>query len=89
VNTCDLVEFLQRLLKSGGETAEANSMLMRSECRVPNADPAVGNPLLNFNFLTLEKCLTNIRRRYEVQVRYLFINKSKVKLCCLKVMSIK
>lgn len=77
---CDLVEFLQRLLKNSGESADAHSMLMRSECRVPNTDLAGGNPLLNFNFITLEKYQNNSRRRYEIQVRYLFINRSKVKL---------
>lgn len=77
MNTCDLVEFLQRLLKSSSETAEASNMLFRSECRMPNADPAGGNPLLNFNFLTQEKYPANMRRRFEVQVRYLFINKVK------------
>jgi hypothetical protein len=72
VNASDLVEFLQRLLKSSSETAETNSMLTRSECRVPSTDPAGGNPLLNFNFLTLEKYPTNIRKRFEVQVRHMF-----------------
>ncbi|XP_021938823.1 eIF-2-alpha kinase GCN2 isoform X2 [Zootermopsis nevadensis] len=68
VNMCDLVEFLQRLLKNSGESADAHSMLMRSECRVPNTDLAGGNPLLNFNFITLEKYQNNSRRRYEIQM---------------------
>ena len=62
------MEFLQQLLKSSGETAEANNMLTRSECKMASADPVGGNPLVNFNFLTVEKYPTNTRRRYEVQV---------------------
>ena len=50
-----LVEFLQQMLKSSGETAEANNVLIRSECKMANADPIRGNPLVNFNFLTGEK----------------------------------
>ena len=67
-----LVEFLQQMLKSSGETAEANNMLTRSECKMTNADPVGGNPLVNFNFLTGEKYPTSIRKRYEVQVSWLF-----------------
>jgi hypothetical protein len=72
VNASDLVEFLQRLLKSSGETAEVNSMLTRSECKVPSSDPAGGNPLVNINFLTMEKYPASTRRRFEVQVMYIF-----------------
>jgi hypothetical protein len=72
VNASDLVEFLQRLLKSSSDTAEANSILTRSECKVPSSDAAGGNPLLNINFLTLEKYPASTRRRFEVQVMYIF-----------------
>lgn len=72
MNASDLVEFLQRLLKSSGETAEVNSMLTRSECKVPSSDPAGGNPLVNINFLTMEKYPASTRRRFEVQVMYIF-----------------
>jgi len=72
VNVSGLVEFLQQMLKSNGETAEANNMLTRSECKMGSADPVGGNPLVNFNFLTGEKYSTSIRKRYEVQVRWLF-----------------
>jgi hypothetical protein len=62
------VEFLQLLLKSSGEAAEANSMLTRSECKIPSSDTAGGNPIVNINFLTVEKYPANTRRRYEMQV---------------------
>lgn len=68
VSVSGLVEFLQQLLKSSGETAEMNNMLTRSECKMASADPVGGNPLVNFNFLTVEKYPTNIRKRYEVQM---------------------
>jgi hypothetical protein len=72
VNASDLVEFLQRLLKSSSETADSNSMLTRSECKVPSSDPAAGNPLVNINFFTVEKHPASTRRRFEVQVMYIF-----------------
>lgn len=64
-----LVEVVQLLLKSSGETAEANNVLTRSECKMASADAVGSSPLVNFNFLTVEKYPTSIRRRYEVQVR--------------------
>lgn len=67
-----LVEFLQQMRKSSGESAEANNMLTRSECKMASADPVGGSPLVNFNFLTGEKYSANIRKRYEVQVSWLF-----------------
>jgi hypothetical protein len=72
VNASELVEFLQRLLKSSGESAEAGSMLTRSESKVASSDPAGGNPLVNINFLTVEKYPASSRRRFEVQVMYIF-----------------
>jgi hypothetical protein len=72
VSVPSLVEFLQQMLKSSGETAEANNMVTRSECKTASADPVGGIPLVNFNFLTEEKCSVNIRRRYELQVSWLF-----------------
>ena len=67
-----LVEFLQQMLKSSGETAEANNMLTRSECKMASADPVGGSPLVNFNFLTGEKYPPSSRKRDEVQVSWLF-----------------
>lgn len=72
MNVSGLVEFLQQMLKSSGETAEANNMLPRSECKIASADPVGGNPLVNFNFLTGEKYPASTRKRYEVQVSWLF-----------------
>lgn len=72
MNVSGLVEYLQQIMKSSGENAEANNMLTRSECKMASADPVGGNPLVNFNFLTVEKYPASIRKRYEVQVSWLF-----------------
>jgi hypothetical protein len=59
------------MFKSSGETAEANNLVTRSECKTASVDPIGGNPSVNFNFLTEEKYSTSIRRRYELQVSWL------------------
>ena len=71
MNTSDLVEYLQRILKTTSDSSD-NNLFSRSDSKGSGSDPAPspagGNPLLNFNFMTLEKYPTNTRRRYEVQV---------------------
>ncbi|KAJ4436658.1 hypothetical protein ANN_16789 [Periplaneta americana] len=72
VNTSDLVEYLQRMLKSSSELTDSNNMLTKSESKPQSTDPAsspsVGNPLLNFSFVTVEKYPTNTRKRFEAQM---------------------
>lgn len=81
MSTSDIIEFMQRLLKTWNDSNStdsslANNMLSRSESRTSSIssnsnDVSPANVLPNtiVRFITTEKLASNARRRYENQVR--------------------